>query len=318
MRRALAAILALCVTGCGLFDIEVKEREKPKSPWMEPEVAPNMPSTVSTVVREPMQFTATEGKVGFDIVMDARTMHHSIGLDVVGIKIGDVPTLEYPVGFFKFDPESWSVDEQPGWARSIYRGFFRSHVGEDVQVSFDLQTIGHLDGRLLKEGDTATGTVIGAAQVAERQIILTFPTLFRRTSADTLQVTSVEPIEINLDDFYRSGRLGATLKAIGIGRIDPIIKATFDLELVKTDSEMPTFARTPVTVMSAVEVKKEMDASVDRYEAAMDVLDQTRLPGNGELKRETWDQMEAALKERTNTQTRSISKEDARKAGVRR
>ena len=54
------------------------------------------------------------------------------------------------------------------WTKTVVESYFRDPDGAPIQVFFDIQTIGDLDGRLDKEGATATGRAIVAEKAGSR------------------------------------------------------------------------------------------------------------------------------------------------------
>lgn len=263
MRCAVAACL---LAGCGWGRVLVEEPEAPKNIYDQNSDPATEELEVTTAApKEPM---ALVGK-GLDLQLRAtvggQPVTLKMPLELAAIRIGDVPTLSFPLGNVKVDPIALSVVEQPGWARVIADRAFRDTEGSPVQVFFEVHSVGQMKGNLSGPGTTATGVVLGRLQIGDRQQEIDFPAIFRRVDANNLTVETSGPVKLDLLEFNwqdRLSRLGSKLKAAVASQVE----ITLRLDLERTEGPLPTFVHTPVTVQTMEAVRERIDAEYDDYD----------------------------------------------------
>lgn len=301
MRRILWSAALLALVGCEWMLPDRREApEKPESPWVKPEgdVDPSVGS-VRTDVRVPGRFEVSKADVEILSVMGGEQVHHQASLELGAFEVSDVTTMAYPVGFMKFKTDEWTVREHPNWARTVLRGYLRDRVGEPVQLSFDVMTIGELSGELIEPGDSARAETTGSIQVQSRQETLSFDTVFELHEGGRIVLKSDGPIELDLAIFERDDRLTVMEEALELV-IDTNVSITFEATLSPTNRPMPTFARTPVTMTSAEELKQELDNSLDRFELMQRRRAALGQESSVEMNREAFEKLEALKERRAN------------------
>ena len=214
-----------------------------------------------------MRFVAESGEFFFHVKIDGKVRRHSIALEMSGVRIGDVPTLEYPVGFVRFDP--LSVTSQEGWDKLLIDSVFR-RLGSPVQIVFDLSSVGEMQGRLVGAQSQAKGQVLGTIQFDDRRTDVVFDAVFSRTELGVIEVEAV-PFKINIEDFKMDLFLDSFKRKAGIRKIDPMVEVEGSLTLKEfTGEQLPSFIRTPVVVMTVDEMRQKIDDEVDNAEARYD------------------------------------------------
>lgn len=258
----------LLMVGCEWMLPEVREVDKPVSPWVEQEAEVDLSNQeVRTDVRVPGRFDVAEVDVDITVNIGGRPTHHHVQTKMGALQVADVPTMTYPTGFVLFDVDTWTVDEEPGWARTIRKGYLSTDVGDQVQLSFDISSIGKLNGELMEAGDSARGVMIGSLQVEGRVVTLTFPTVFELHADNMLVIRSDKPIPVDLKTLKRDERLDLVRQALEVKMIDTQVFVEFSMKGTPVDTPLPTFARTPVTMRSAEKMRRDLDAEYDPVDA---------------------------------------------------
>lgn len=234
--------------------------ENADKPWVKPEFsAEAMQAAAST--RESMRFVADGGEFIVTTLIDGKPVRWSLGLDKVAMRIADVPTLEYPIGYVKVDPLTLELDDggKATWPKVAIDTVFR-RLGAPVQVFFDVQSVTELEGRLIPPDGAAKGTMIGVLQVADRQHDVSMPIKMARdegTIEVELPAFALTTADIGFDD-----DLAKLASKLGV-RIGDQITIEGGVKLVSFDGEaLPTFVRTPVTVNTVDSIREKLEAEV--------------------------------------------------------
>jgi hypothetical protein len=219
-------------------------------------------------VRERMGFVGAAADLRLEWPVDGVVSTHRVSFEQISMRVADVPTLLYPIGHLKVDPMTWTTEPDATLAKALTRHFFRDDSGAPVQVFFDIQTIGKLDGRLDRDGASATGQVIGAIQVDSRQHIAVFQGRFTRPTKDKLVMETVEPIEVPLSEFHRDTQLAAAMAAFGAKAWEPVVKLSGRVELTEANIDaLPSFIRVAVTEQTISELQQRLDEEIDDFDA---------------------------------------------------
>lgn len=249
--------------------------------------------------RERMAFIGAAADLQVQWTVDGAPSTHRVKFEQIAMRVADVPSMLFPIGHLKVDPISWSVEPQAGWAEHLKRYFFRDPAGAPIQVFFDIQTVGKLDGRLDRDGASAVGQVVGALQVDSRQAVLAFNARFTRPSKGRLIIETVEPVPVPIAEFQRDAELAAAMKAIGAAAWEPTVTLTARVEFTEASLDsLPTFIRVPVTEQTMTELQERLDADVDDYDALQYKLDRQGMSEESRqaITRERFERMREVIK----------------------
>lgn len=268
MKRSWLPIL-MVISACGGSNSArraASEDAEPEKPWVRAATT-GAALQAGTYTAEPMRFVAQSGVFTLEVEMAGKPMQaFTIQPEQVAMRLGDVATLDHPVGHVKFDALSLSGQDE-GIAEAITDRVLRN-LGAPVQLIFDVHSIGDMQGRLVGEGGTAKGKVLGTLQIDARQEHLTLEVLFERRANNVL-AAEVTPFTLDLQPYALHTHLDALAKAIGVRSVAPQVRISGSLELVEfiSDGPLPTFVRTPITVNTVDEIRARLDEEVDDFEA---------------------------------------------------
>lgn len=219
----------------------------------------------TTAPREPMAYLGKGLDLQVTSTIGGAAVVHHLQLEQAGIRIGDVPSLDHPLGTVKIDPLTLTTDGNADWAKVILDRSLRDSEGSPIQIFLEVHSVGDMNGRLDPGGSTATGTVLGRLQVGDRQVDVDFKARFRRPDADHLTVETAEPWTIDLHDLSWDRQLGVLAARLGAA-VEPTIAVALRLDLERFDGPLPTFVRTPVTIQTMEEVRDRIDEEYDDFD----------------------------------------------------
>ena len=248
------AVVMLAALGCG--DSPEPRAEAPKTvekPWVKVEATGDAMARAADA-RESMRFVLARGEVRVTAQVDGDAFVVRIPADLAAFRTANVHTLDYPIGYVRFDPLALDAGD-PGWNAGLVDAGFR-RLGSPIQLFYDSRSVGDLVGRLASDGAEATGTILGEIHVDDRQIEVALPARFQRKAGAGVTVT-VENASLDLREVAYQSRLAAVAAAIGAKQVDPVVRLDVTLELARFEDDtkpLPTFVRTPVTVNTVGEV----------------------------------------------------------------
>jgi hypothetical protein len=250
--------------------------EAPKGQFLPKEVTTTA-MEAATQLREPGKFVAEAGEFTVEVPVDRDTWKLALGLDVVALRLGDVPTLDYPIGFVKLDPLSLDGGD-PTRDRTIVDVLLRNQ-GSPIQIFFDVHSVGEMKGRLPATGGSATGRVLGTLQIDDRQHDVDVIAHFERKDEEHL-VLQIEPFDLPLDEMGLTPRLQALAKVLGKKHVGSTARVHGSVGLIAFHgTQLPTFARTPVTINRVEEFRQRLDDEIDDAEATRQKLLRTGTSG---------------------------------------
>ncbi len=182
-----------------------------------------------------------------------------------GLRVGDLPTFAYPTGFVRFAVRGLQAsDERAGMAATAW---LADAAGEPQFLLVELKTISALALRLDANGTAADATAVVGVQLGSRMQELAGPVRVARTIDDRWQLTTVAPIEVDLQAFgdaTSSQRFAAVAPGVA-----PQVRASLDIVWRNgASSEVPVFVRPAITLQAATDIPGSLEREVDDYEEA--------------------------------------------------
>lgn len=221
----------------------------------------------ANLARESMRFVTDGGSVTMTFAVDRRPVVATMGVEQVALRIGDVPTLDLPLGYVKLDTMTFSSGDE--LRDKFVQALALRDLGAPIHVVFDPSSVGGVVGRLTEPGSEARGEVVGTLQIGTRQEAIGLPARFTRTTPEKLTI-DLGPFDLNLGDFAMEPALDAVAAAIGARHIAREVTIAGRIQLVAfldDGAQLPGFVRTPVTVETVTEIKERLDRDVDDVDA---------------------------------------------------
>ena len=270
------SVLMLCVGGLwvsGCLPSPPEIEEAPPLQWAPADPAPEVVEEPVTQGRtsEPAHLVVSGGtlQVTLEVGKKEVVLTHAPASGLLTTQ--DIPTMTYAQGFLLGDAKGWTAGPEimlGPWVDGVL-----GDADVPAQIVFELQTIGELSGELLKQGDEATGLVLGTVQIGTRQQPVDVDVRFVRLPGDRIQVMSNRPVPVSLALARRADRLNALASAWGVPKVGETAMVELRLELsVGDDNALPTYQKMPVSITSVQEVKEKLDETVDHYSLEMDRL----------------------------------------------
>lgn len=309
--RLLSSAILVALVGCSGGDESAKPTEdalKPASMWVQ-QAQTDEAMRAAAAHHETVRYVNSGGQMTYATTVAGKPVTLTFDVELASFQIGDVPTLDHPIGFVKLGTLSLKSTNS-AWDALIIDNVLR-RSGSPIQLTFESHSIADMQGRLTGLGTHATGRAIGNLQVDDRQLDTTLNVAVDRLTETTLSVRLL-PSEIDLSTLALEDYLTATGKLLG-GAISRKGMLSGTLELKKFEgTSMPTFARTPVTVQSVAEVVKKIDAEHSDLEAAHIKLLRAGVSPEmvNELSDENLEQMEAIRKKYKRDAARARRGED--------
>ena len=237
--------------------------EHPGSIWVQ-QAQTEEAMRANAAQRETMRYVNAGGQIDYTTTVAGKPLTVTFDVELAAFQVADVPTLEHPIGFVKLGALSLR-STNTAWDKTLVDTVFRRN-GSPIQLTFESHSVGDMQGRLTGLGTHASGRAVGNIQVDDRQLDLTLNVTVDRLTDTTLTV-HVLPSEVDVSSLGLDSYLTQAGKAVGAISRKGMLSGT--LELKKFDGgQMPTFARTPVTVQSVAEVVQKLDAEHSDLEAA--------------------------------------------------
>lgn len=215
------------------------------------------------VVRQSVTMLASSLKLQLRLNVAGRPIACSFPLEQGGLRLGDLPTLTYPLGHVKVDTQGIVCDDA-AFAALAKIHYLRDVDAAPIQLFFEVSSVGRFNGRLDAPGTTALSQVLGTIQVDSRQQELVLQARFTRTETG-LSFETVAPAAIDITAFGRASHL-ASLTAKAGGTLGTQAMMQVQAEFTLTDQPLPQFIRTAVTVQTMDEVRKRLDAEHDDFD----------------------------------------------------
>ncbi len=265
--RLLSSTLLIALAACS-GDVVAPpagpDPEHPGSIWVQ-QAQTDEAMRANAAQRETMRYVNAGGSIDYATTIGGNPVTLTFDVELAAFQVADVPTLEHPIGFVKLGTLSLKSTNS-AWDKLLVDSVFRRN-GSPIQLTFESHSIGDMQGRLTGLGTHASGRAVGNMQVDDRQVDLTLNVTVDRLTETTLTV-HVLPSEVDVSTLGLDSYLTTAGKAVG-GAISRKGMLSGTLELKRFDGgQMPTFARTPVTVQTVAEVVRKLDAEHTDLEAA--------------------------------------------------
>lgn len=258
------------LAACGTSTVEAPKKEPTANVFL-PAEEPAPSGALPPTAPEPIGLVYDSGAVRVTVVVGAEETHHEVGVELAALRLADVATLQYPIGYLKLNVTQWKSVEHPEWGTLFVDNWLRDEVGPKgppVQAFVDLSTIGQPTGRVKVGGPPVEADVLGSIQVGDRRQDVEIPVRFTRPDEDHLVMEVARPVHVQLAGFARdkfTAALGAALGAAVGGEVKLEGRLVFkQFEGVA----LPNFVRTPVTVATVSEVRERLDRAVDHFDIA--------------------------------------------------
>lgn len=264
--RLLSSTVLIALAGCSgdVTPAAGPDPEHPGSIWVQ-QAQTDEAMRAHAAQRETMRFVQSGGTIDYATTIAGKPVTLTFDVELAAFQVADVPTLEHPIGFVKLGALSLKSSNS-AWDKILVDTVFR-RSGSPIQLTFESHSVGDMQGRLTGLGTHASGRAIGNIQVDDRQLDLTLNVTVDRLTDTTLTV-HVLPSEVDVSTLGLDSYLTTAGQALG-GAISRKGMLSGTVELKKFDGgQMPTFARTPVTVQSVSEVVQKLDAEHTDLEAA--------------------------------------------------
>jgi hypothetical protein len=297
MRASWLWLMAACRTS----PVEAPVEEPTKNVFLPSDEAPAAAGQPSETP-EPMGLVYESGAVRVTIVVGVEETHHDVPVELAALRLADIATLQYPIGYLKLDVGRWASVEHPEWSRAIVDSWLRDEVGPKgtpIQAFVDISTIGQPTGRVAVGGPPVEADVLGSIQLDDRQQEIDLPVRFTRPDEDHLVMELTRPVRVNLSGFARQDHTAALEAALG-GALGPEVRLEGKLVFKQFEGvELPNFVRTPVTVATVSEVRERLEKSVDHYDMAQQRAEASGIDASLQQKvsRESLDKMKQGLRE---------------------
>ncbi len=310
---SLLCVAALLIGACGDEEAPAASAEAPEAaaPEADPEAAapgaaeapaPKALTQVGEDGKERAKLVTKEGSFTATWMFGNKPVRFTAPVDQVSFRIGDVPTLEFPIGHVKVKPDGLASPDKPDWA-APFRELVLTSYGTPVQVFFDVSSVTDVVGRLEGPGSEAAGIVLGGLQVNDRKLETTFGAQFLRTERGiTVTVTGFEAA---VADLALEESVAAFARKVGAGTPGATFSIAGTLEVPWfTGDVMPSFVRFPVTVQRAREIEIMIDQDVPDTVAAKRRLAAIGIPDAllnrlDNLTEESYQKAEAYMRDQT-------------------
>lgn len=263
--QSLRSLLLLSLAACGLMGPsqdagEATDRPAVVKPWVKAVMSEEAMQR-SAEGREPMRFTLGEGSLRMELMVDGAPVVGTLKADMAALRIANVPTLDLPVGFVRFDPLGLAL-EGGSSPVPVVEALFR-RLGAPVQLFLEVHSVGAMQGRLASVPSEARGEIVGVVQIDDRQVNVAIPARFRRTAADTLEV-DFEGYALPLEEAGMEKPFERLRSVLGARRIEGTtvrISGRASFKEFKGDV-LPGFVRTPITVNTVEQLAARFDKEV--------------------------------------------------------
>lgn len=272
-RSPLGPVLALsaAASGCSLFGSDDAPEATTDSEMqnifaeIDAELA-EAKQEVTTRPREPVALVVDEGTVTVTMVLAGKPVEHTLKVEQASLRVGDLPSLQPVFGHVKVDSGTWAGPEDR-WTRGFYDAILLQ--GDAPALAFaDVQSVTGLSDALLDAGDEATGTALLAIQLGERRTEVEGRFAATRLEGEGLHLRSAAPLELDPDDLGLEDAWARLPDAMGLRAVGDTVTLALDLRLEAFDGDvLPTFTRPGVTVRSVADFAREVEMSVDDYDA---------------------------------------------------
>lgn len=226
--------------------------------------------------KEPARLSTRTGSLTATWTLGGQAVRFVAPIDQVSFRIGDLPTLDYPIGHVKVDGQRVTSPDRPEWAQPLMDTLL-SDYGTPVQVFFDVSSVTDMVGVLDEPGAEAAGLVLGGLQVNDRKLETTLGAQFTRT--DSGVTIEIPRFEVALADLVLTEKAQEFAQKIQVG--DPgsqvVIEGTLEVPWFAGQT-LPSFMRVPVTVQRAREIEEKIGAMVPDHVAARRRLSAYGLP----------------------------------------
>jgi len=216
--------------------------------------------------KERAAYATKEGELAATFTFGGKSVRMTAPVEQISMRLGDVPSLEYPIGHVKLDATQVGIEAHPDWVEPFEKTVLTSY-GTPIQIFFDVASVTDMVGSLDGPGSEAAGIVLGGIQANDTKLETTIPAAFTRTEAG-LDI-DIQRFEVRAADLRLAEPLATFASKVGAGKPGDTFAISGQLSLPYfTGATLPTFVRVPVTISRARDIEIMVDESVGELDAA--------------------------------------------------
>lgn len=229
----------------------------------EPEVKPN---TQMVDGKERAAYHTEDGQMTSTWTFGGKKVEVTAEVQQISMRIGNLPTLDYPIGHVRLDSTKISIPSHQEWVEPFEKTVLTNY-STPIQLFFDVSSVADMVGTLDAPGSEAAGLVLGGLQANDTKLETTVPASFTRTE-EGLRV-EVRAFEVPLADLRLDEATAAFAAEVGAGTPGPTVSISGTLEFPYfTGMTLPNFVRVPVTISRARDIEDKIDEEVSEVDAA--------------------------------------------------